>query len=89
MKTGTSLTGVTLIVTVIGAAVEEGLRIREVNQEDMGQVSRDDLAGMEQYLGPSTIAKLQSPDDDVEVALEEDFVATLDIDDVPDAEADL
>ena len=31
---------------------------------ETGQVSREDLAEMEQYLGPSVLAKLQSLDDE-------------------------
>ncbi len=59
-----AIRAVKLIVSVIANAVEEGLRIREVNQVDIGQVSKDDLADMEQYLGPSTLAKLQGAEDD-------------------------
>ena len=57
------------IVSVIAEAVNEGLRIREVEMVDTGQVSRDELAEMEQYLGPSTLAKLQGIDDEEEIEL--------------------
>ena len=55
-----AIRAVKLIVGVIADAVEEGQRIREVDLADTGQVSKADLADMEQYLGPSTLAKLQS-----------------------------
>jgi small subunit ribosomal protein S2 len=60
-----AIRSVKLIVKVVADAAEEGMRIREVEMVDIGQVSRDDRAEMEQYLGPSTLAKLQG-------ALEED-----------------
>ena len=49
---------------MIAEAAEEGQRIREVQMSDTGQVSRSDLAEMERYLGPSTLAKLKGRDDD-------------------------
>ena len=54
-----AIRAVKLIVTEIANAAEEGMRIREVDRVDTGSVSGDELAGMEQYLGPSTLAKLQ------------------------------
>jgi len=66
-----AIRAVKLIVSVIANAVEEGLRIREVNQVDIGQVSKDDLADMEQYLGPSTLAKLQGAEDEDDADLAE------------------
>lgn len=63
---------VKLIVSIIASAAEEGMRIREIDQADTGQVSRDDLAEMEQYLGPSTLAKLQASDEDDEDDYDED-----------------
>jgi small subunit ribosomal protein S2 len=59
-----AIRAVKLIVSVIANAAEEGIRIREVDMADTGQVSRSELAEMEQYLGPSTLAKLQTVDDD-------------------------
>ena len=50
-----AIRSVKLIVKVIADAAEDGLRIREVDAVDIGQVSRDDRAEMEQYLGPSTL----------------------------------
>ena len=52
-----AIRSVKLIVKVIADAAEDGLRIREVDAVDIGQVSRDDRAEMEQYLGPSTLRK--------------------------------
>jgi small subunit ribosomal protein S2 len=59
-----AIRAVKLIVSVIADAAEEGLRIREIDLADTGQVRQEDLADMEQYLGPSTLAKLQISDDD-------------------------
>jgi small subunit ribosomal protein S2 len=59
-----AIRAVKLIVSIIANAAEEGMRIREVEMVDTGQVSRDELAEMEQYLGPSTLAKLQAADDE-------------------------
>ncbi len=61
-----AIRSVKLIVSVIANAAEEGQRIREVEMVDTGQVSKDELAEMERYLGPSTLAKLQSTEDDFE-----------------------
>lgn len=58
-----AIRAVKLIVSIIANAAEEGIRIREVNMEDTGHVSRNELAEMEQYLGPSTLAKLQATDE--------------------------
>lgn len=54
-----AIRSVKLIVTVIANAVEEGVRMREIDLVETGKVSDADLAEMEQYLGPSTLAKLQ------------------------------
>jgi small subunit ribosomal protein S2 len=59
-----AIRSVKLIVSVIADAAQEGLRIREIELVDSGQVSKTDLAEMEQYLGPSTLAKLQSVDEE-------------------------
>jgi len=59
-----AIRAIKLIVTVMANAVEEGLNIREIDHADTGKVSQNDLAAMEQYLGPSTLAKLQSPEDE-------------------------
>lgn len=61
-----AIRAVKLIVSVIANAVEEGIRIREVDMADTGQVSSADLAEMEQYLGPSTLAKLKATVEDFE-----------------------
>jgi small subunit ribosomal protein S2 len=80
-----AIRAVKLIVSIIANAAEEGIRIREVDMVDTGQVSRSDLAEMEQYLGPSTLAKLQTVDETDEAvdpyADYEDEVAGLDTDD--------
>jgi small subunit ribosomal protein S2 len=69
-----AIRSVKLIVKVVADAAEEGMRIREVEMVDIGQVSRDDRAEMEQYLGPSTLAKLQGAleEDEVEVEADDD-----------------
>lgn len=59
-----AIRSVKLIVNIIASAAEEGMRIREVDMAETGQVSSRELAEMEQYLGPSTLAKLQSAEDD-------------------------
>jgi small subunit ribosomal protein S2 len=73
-----AIRAVKLIVTTIADAAEEGMRIREVDMADTGRVSGQDLENMEQYLGPSTLAKLQVEEDEegadaeaVEAAAEE------------------
>jgi small subunit ribosomal protein S2 len=58
-----AIRAVKLIVSIIANAAEEGMRIREMDMVDTGQVSRSELAEMEQYLGPSTLAKLQTVDE--------------------------
>ena len=52
-----------MIVTVIANAAEEGGRFREIDMADSGQVSAEEIAGMEQYLGPSTIARLRDSEE--------------------------
>lgn len=74
-----AIRSVKLIVSQIADAALDGLRIREVEMVDAGQVSRDELAEMEQYLGPSTLAKLQGIED-------ENADAETELTDVPDAE---
>lgn len=87
-----AIRAVKLIVSIIANAAEEGLRIREVDMVDTGQVSRSELAEMEQYLGPSTLAKLTTvgEDDDADpyADYEEELTATADVeaDEVDDEE---
>jgi small subunit ribosomal protein S2 len=76
-----AIRAVKLIVSTIAGAVEEGLRIREIDMADTGQVSQHDLAEMEQYLGPSTLAKLQVTEDDFS-DYEDVTVDDVDLDDV-------
>lgn len=62
-----AIRSVKLITQVIANAVEEGRRYREVREAERmetGHVSDAELAEMEQYLGPSTLAKLQSIDNE-------------------------
>ncbi len=59
-----AIRSVKLITQIIADAVEEGRRFREVDMVETGQVSEDELAEMEQYLGPSTLAKLQGMDEE-------------------------
>ena len=65
-----AIRAVKLLTKVIADAAEEGQRFREVDMADTGRVSNRDLAEMEKYLGPSTLAKLQSaePDEDADDA---------------------
>ena len=72
-----AIRAVKLIVSIIANAAVEGRSIREVDLADTGQVSDAELAEMEQYLGPSTLAKLQTAEDDEE---ELDADADIDID---------
>jgi small subunit ribosomal protein S2 len=86
-----AIRAVKLIVSIIANAAEEGMRIREVDMADTGQVSRSELAEMEQYLGPSTLAKLQTVDEDDEDIdpyedYEVDIAAELDGNDEDDEE---
>lgn len=81
-----AIRAVKLIVSIIASAAEEGMRIREIDMADTGQVSRDDLAEMEQYLGPSTLAKLQASDEDEDEY--EDYEDDVDEAEVDEAEVD-
>jgi small subunit ribosomal protein S2 len=80
-----AIRSVKLIVGAIADAAEEGMRVRDVEMVETGQVSRSELAEMEQYLGPSVLAKLQSMDDDedfevyeeLEEVVEEELVGVL------------
>ncbi|RIK53745.1 MAG: 30S ribosomal protein S2 [Chloroflexi bacterium] len=88
-----AIRAVKLIVSIIANAAEEGMRIREVNMEDTGHVSRNELAEMEQYLGPSTLAKLQASEDydeeeDAYADYEEEFADESDEATVSYAESD-
>jgi small subunit ribosomal protein S2 len=59
-----AIRSVKLIVSLIADAAEEGMRIREIEMVETGQVTEEELAEMEQYLGPSTLAKLHVSDED-------------------------
>ena len=65
-----AIRAVKLVVGAVADAAEEGQRIREVDAAETGGVSRRDLAEMEQYLGPSVLAKLQTIDIDSEIVEE-------------------
>ncbi len=80
-----AIRAVKLIVSVIADAVDEGRRIREVDMADTGQVSKADLAQMEQYLGPSTLAKLKTTVEDFD-SYEGDDTEVETVDDVDDAD---
>jgi small subunit ribosomal protein S2 len=82
-----AIRAIKLIVGAIADAAEEGMRIREVEMAETGQVSREDLAEMEQYLGPSVLAKLQSLDEEDFEAFEGDDAAD-EIDEETDEETD-
>ena len=76
-----AIRAVKLIVSIIANAAEEGIRIREVDMADTGQVSRNELAEMEQYLGPSTLAKLHTTDDEDAFADFDDDAVADDVED--------
>ncbi len=59
-----AIRAVKLVVSLISDAAEEGMRIREVEMIETGNVTDEELAEMEQYLGPSTLAKLHGADED-------------------------
>jgi small subunit ribosomal protein S2 len=59
-----AIRAVKLITQILADAVEEGRRFREVDMVETGQVSDDELAELEQYLGPSTLAKLQGMEEE-------------------------
>ena len=59
-----AIRSVKLITRIMADAVEEGRRFREVDMVETGQVSDDELAELEQYLGPSTLAKLQGMEEE-------------------------
>ncbi len=63
-----AIRSVKLITQIVADAVEDGRRFREVDMVETGQVSEDELAELEQYLGPSTLAKLQGMEDEEEGA---------------------
>jgi small subunit ribosomal protein S2 len=73
-----AIRAVKLIVSIIANAAEEGMRIREVDMLDTGQVSRSELAEMEQYLGPSTLAKKTTVGEDDDADPYADFADELD-----------
>lgn len=90
-----AIRSVKLIVSAIADAVDEGRRIREVDLADTGKVSEAELAEMEQYLGPSTLAKLQTDAEDgseaavAEAAVAEVAVAEAAVEEVVTAAADV
>ena len=65
-----AIRSVKLIVGAMADAVIEGRRIREVDMIDTGQVTEAELAEMQQYLGPSTLAKLQTSPEEEEAEAE-------------------
>ncbi len=74
-----AIRAVKLIVSTIADAIEDGARIREVDMADTGQVSRQELADMAQYLGPSTLAKLKSTVEDFESYEGDEEVAGVEV----------
>ncbi len=80
-----AIRAVKLVVSLIADAAEEGMRIREVEMVETGEVTQRELAEMEQYLGPSTLAKLQVSDDDDDY---EDYDDDFDVDDDDDDDDD-
>ena len=87
-----AIRSVKLIVGAIADAAEEGMRVRDVEMAETGQVSRSELAEMEQYLGPSVLAKLQSIDDEEDFdyeEIEEELVEELEEELVEELEEEL
>jgi small subunit ribosomal protein S2 len=74
-----AIRAVKLIVGAIADAAEEGMRIREVDMAETGQVSRRDLVEMEQYLGPSVLAKLQALDEEDFEEFEEEIEEEIEV----------
>lgn len=54
-----AIRAVKLIVSTIANAAAEGSQTREITQADSGTITEAEKSDMEQYLGPSTLAKLQ------------------------------
>ncbi len=72
-----AIRSIKLITHVIADAIVEGRSIREVDLAETGQVSEDELAEMEKYLGPSTLAKLQAAEEaEAAAAVSQAAVAT-------------
>jgi small subunit ribosomal protein S2 len=74
-----AIRSIKLITRVIADACVEGRQIREVHMAESGAISEEERAEMEQFLGPSTLAKLQSLDEGEEAqeaATEETIVET-------------
>jgi small subunit ribosomal protein S2 len=69
-----AIRAVKLITQILADAVEDGRRFREVDMVETGQVSDDELAELEQYLGPSTLAKLQGMEEEGEEGASEPAV---------------
>jgi small subunit ribosomal protein S2 len=69
-----AIRAVKLITQILADAVEEGRRFREVDMVETGQVSDHELAELEQYLGPSTLAKLQGMEEEGEEGASEPAV---------------
>ena len=69
-----AIRAVKLITQILADAVEDGRRFREVDMVETGQVSDDELAELEQYLGPSTLAKLQGMEEEGEEGTSEPAV---------------
>lgn len=59
-----AIRAVKLIVSTIANAAAEGNQTREITQADSGTVTEEELGQMEQYLGPSTLAKLNVEDEE-------------------------
>ena len=86
-----AIRAVKLIVTIIADAAEEGIRIREMDMVETGQIRHSDVAANEPYLGPSTLAKLQVGDDDEDTPDEESSESDDDVieeDEVDDSDDD-
>ena len=58
-----AIRAVKLVVSTIANAAAEGNQTREITQADSGTVTEAEKSDMERYLGPSTLAKLQTEDE--------------------------
>ena len=58
-----AIRSIKLIVSAIANAAAEGNQTREITQADSGTITEAEKSDMKQYLGPSTLAKLQVEDD--------------------------
>jgi len=71
-----AIRAVKLVVSTIANAAAEGNQTREITQADSGTVTEAEKSDMERYLGPSTLAKLQTEDEPAAAAEDKGEAAT-------------